>query len=500
MTKQEELFVEPAEVSGTQRDRLPQGWSIMRIDEFSEKPQYGWTTKASNSGSLRLLRTTDMSSGSVNWASVPFCTDHPKDVGKYLLKPGDILVSRAGSVGKSFLIKDPVESVFASYLVRIRTQAEPQYLHYYMQSLDYWNQIAEKSAGIAVPNVNGTKLASLEVPVAPLETQRAIVSKIDELFSDIEAGERALKRARKALERYRKSVLKAAVTGELTADWREANQDKLEPASTLLDRILTARREAWEKAELAKMNAKGKPPKTDAWKKKYKEPPSSSDGAVGALPETPKKWALASMDQLTSKITSGSRDWKKYYGRGEAVFILAQNIRPLRLDLSTVQNVDPPLDDRDALRSAVQPEDVLVTIVGANTGDVCRVTEQLHRHYVCQSVALLRPAVPETGKFLELYLNAEDAGRKQMDRYIYGAGRPHLSFDQLRDLAVPIPSIEEIEAIVERVEERLALIDHVEATLSEQDRRVVALRQSVLKAAFSGQLRLTDTIESLEAA
>lgn len=70
------------------------------------KPQYGWTTKASKDGSVKLLRTTDISHGKIDWDSVPYCENIPADVTKYLVQANDILVSRAGSVGVSFLIND----------------------------------------------------------------------------------------------------------------------------------------------------------------------------------------------------------------------------------------------------------------------------------------------------------------------------------------------------------------------------------------------------------
>lgn len=85
-------------------------------------------------------------------------------------------------------------------------------------------------------------------------------------------GEAALKRAQKLVEQYRQSVLKAAVTGELTKDWREKNKGKIESGEALLQRILKARREAWEQAELSKLQAKGKTHKDDSWKKNTPNP------------------------------------------------------------------------------------------------------------------------------------------------------------------------------------------------------------------------------------
>jgi len=94
----------------------------------------------------------------------------------------------------------------------------------------------------------------------PSNEQKRIVSKIDELFSSIEDGERALERVRKLVERYRQSVLKAAVTGELTRAWRDRHAGELEFGEALLTRIIEARRKAWEKSELGKMKQRASDP------------------------------------------------------------------------------------------------------------------------------------------------------------------------------------------------------------------------------------------------
>ena len=155
---------------------------------------------------------------------------------------------------------------------------------------------------------------------------------------------------------------------------------------------------------------------------------------------------------MTLRITSGSRDWQQYYGIGSGTFIMAQNVRPSRFDPSIRQPVSPPPNDPSCERSRVEESDLLVTIVGANTGDVCRVPQTLSEHYVCQSVALMRPVDRKTAKYLDYYYNAQNGGQMYYRRYIYGAGRPHLSFDQLKVTPVIIPPLDEQEAIVEAVE------------------------------------------------
>src|SRR5690606_24720681 len=123
-----------------------------------------------------------------------------------------------------------------------------------------------------VQNISSKTIEDWEMPIAPPGQQKRIVAKIEELFSHIDAGIEALKKAKQLLKQYRQSILKAAVTGELTKEWREANKDKLEPASKLLERILKERRQVWEEQQLKKIKAKGKIPKDDKWKEAYAEP------------------------------------------------------------------------------------------------------------------------------------------------------------------------------------------------------------------------------------
>jgi type I restriction enzyme S subunit len=194
------------------------------------------------------------------------------------------------------------------------------------------------------------------------------------------------------------------------------------------------------------------------------------------------------MDQLTSHITSGSRDWTKFYGEGSGTFLMAQNVRMGRLDLSFRQPVNPPANDRDRVRSQVEPDDLLVTIVGASTGFICKVPRELPEHYVCQSVALMRPVDRELADFVTLYMTSDENGQRQYARYIYGAGRPHLSFEQLKMTAVLVPPLAEQHHIVAEVERRLSLVDGLDAALATGLKRAERLRQAILKRAFAGRL------------
>ena len=178
--------------------------------------------------------------------------------------------------------------------VRMRRHAPFNVMLIYMQRPDAthvlsaadWRALRRFPKAEALPIVI---LRPLPVPVAPLNEQRRIVDALDELFSDLDAGVAALERVQAKLKHYRAAVLKAAVEGALTAEWR-AQHPATEPASALLTRILAERRRRWEETQLQKFKEAGKePPKN--WKAKYKEPVAPD---MTSLPLLPNGWCWVS--------------------------------------------------------------------------------------------------------------------------------------------------------------------------------------------------------------
>ncbi len=218
---------------------LPPGWEKTTIGKVCLKPQYGWTSKSARVKGLPYIRTTDLSGGSVDWESVPSCLTLPDDESKYLLNHGDILVCRAGSVGISYLVTDPPRAVFASYLIRLRTKGgivDPQYLNLFMQSSAYWNAISETKVGIATPNVNATRLASIPFPLAPRDRQRCIARRVGSRLGKLDILTASMEDCLQTSKILRQSVLAEAFAGRLVP--QDPND---EPASVLLDRIRASR-------------------------------------------------------------------------------------------------------------------------------------------------------------------------------------------------------------------------------------------------------------------
>ena len=190
-----------------------------KIGELA-KTQYGYTESATDEVvGPKFLRITDIQNGVVNWPLVPYCKINSENYKKYMLKKGDIVVARTGATtGKSYLIKDNVDAVFASYLIQIKIDSSdliPQYLYKFMQSPEYWEQITDFSSGIAQPGVNAKKLKEIQFPLPDIDEQKEIVRILDDLLEKEEQAKEAAQQVLEQIEIIKKSILARAFRGEL---------------------------------------------------------------------------------------------------------------------------------------------------------------------------------------------------------------------------------------------------------------------------------------------
>jgi type I restriction enzyme S subunit len=275
------------------------------------------------------------------------------------------------------------------------------------------------------PRVKFESIAEFEFGLPPLSEQRRIVEKIETLFARLNKGEEAVRHVQTLLKRSRQSVLKAAMTGQLTADWREANVV-----------------ERWREIELG---------------------------------------------DITDFLTSGSRGWAEYYAADGALFIRAQNLKYDRLDLEDVAFVRLPARS-EGTRTRVNRGDLLITITGANVTKSAIVDVDLGEAYVSQHVGLLRLNDEADPEFVYWFLVAKAGGRKQLEAFAYGAGKPGLNLTNIREVRLELPSLPEQREIVQRIQREISRSTAVEKWCEHELTRSIALRQSILKQAFSGRL------------
>ena len=216
---------------------IPKKWTWVKTRNISYDIQYGYTKSASkNPTGCKFLRITDIQNNEVAWEEVPYCNINNKDKKKYLLKEGDILFARTGAtVGKSYLIKrDSPESIFASYLIRLKLSlfVNKLYVYYFFKSPLYWKQIKAGQVGTGQPNFNGTKLGNLLIPVCIIKEQEQIVQEIESRLSVCDKIEESVESGLIKIEHLRQSILKKAFEGKLVPQ----DPDDL-PAEELLKQI-----------------------------------------------------------------------------------------------------------------------------------------------------------------------------------------------------------------------------------------------------------------------
>ncbi len=215
---------------------VPSSWVWTTVNDISKSILYGVSESAKSEGKYKLLRITDIQNNQVDWETVPF-TDFDEDkVSSYILHDGDIVFARTGAtVGKSYLIDGlRQKAIYASYLIRVQTfdLILPEYVKRFFESGYYWEQIELGSVGIGQPNVNGTILGNLNIPLPPPVEQQRIVAEIKKWFALIDQIEHGKDDLQSIIKQAKSKILDLAIHGKLVP--QDPND---EPASELLKRI-----------------------------------------------------------------------------------------------------------------------------------------------------------------------------------------------------------------------------------------------------------------------
>lgn len=200
---------------------MKNGWLTKQLGVVSAI-NYGYTESASSEAiGPRFLRITDIQDDQVRWDRVPYCRIELAELSKYRLASGDIVFARTGATtGKSFLVDEPPEAVFASYLIRLRLLDRgllPKFVALFFQSDGYWKSIKDGSIGSAQGGFNATKLAALSIPIPPLPEQQRIVGILDKAFEGIATAkanaDKNLQNARALFESNLQSVFMRGGSG-----------------------------------------------------------------------------------------------------------------------------------------------------------------------------------------------------------------------------------------------------------------------------------------------
>ena len=451
-------------------DSLPSGWLWKPFGEVVTHSQNGVSKRRSTNGApTPVLRLADIREGEVDESSPREIKLSDQELSKYALRDGDLLCVRVNGsrslTGRLVYFRSRKVWAYCDHFIRFHVKSEvadSKYLAHYFNTEAVRRYLGKHMVSTAGQNTvsQGTMLG-VAVPFAPVNQQRDIVAEIEKQFSRLDEAVANLKRVRANLKRYKAAVLKAAVEGKLTEDWRKQHPD-VEPASKLLERILAERRAKW--------NGRGK----------YKEPAKPE---AGTLPLLSNSWIWTVFEQISIRVTVGHVGPMKHEYVSKGIpFLRSQNIRENKFDPEGLLFISP--DFHSKLSKSVIRSGDLAVVRSGSVGVTCVIPDTLGEANCADLVLIQGPLglVPQFGAY---YMNS--MAKRHIEAGKVGIALTHFNTRSVAALPVPLPPLAEQERIVSEVERRLSVIEELEAAVRANLTRADRLRQSILSQAFSGR-------------
>lgn len=454
---------------------LPDHWHSARLGELTKE------VSRVNPGDHPEKKITyiDISSIDNDRYSITEPTEHLGDEApsraRQLIKEGDILFSTVRTYLRNIaLVPQNHDGDIASTgfcVVRPSDVLDSQFFFYYSLTPDFVEPLNKRQRGTSYPAVRDDDVFEQVIPLPPLPEQRRIVAKIEELFSNLDAGMDDLQAAGQQLERYRLSVLQAAVEGRLTADWRRTHDP--EPADELHDRIWNEKKQLYDSGEI----------------RKPKERPEPEEDAIPF--SIPERWSWIRITELMYNWRSGLE--KRNSEQGPELkypYVKMGDItNDGRLTLDSVTRVDAEPEDVEKYK--LSRGDFLFNVRNSKklVGKSCVFDVESDETYLFNNNIL---RVDFGGKVSTKYINywfCSAAGRDMLEEL--KSSTTNVAAIYHKDFftcIVPLPPLAEQKQIVDEVERLLSVADDAAATADREHTRAKRLRQSILKQAFSGQL------------
>jgi type I restriction enzyme S subunit len=462
---------------------LPKGWRVLPIEDClapingKKKVGQGWSPQCEKEASPSatqwgVLKTTAIQAGEFLEGENKLLPENLEPRPQIEVKAGDLLTTCAGPrsrCGVTCLVRETRPRLMISgKMYRYRADKaviDAEYLEAYLQTQQAWDAIDKMKTGGSDSGLNLThdRFLALPIPVAPLPQQRRIVSAIETQLGRLDAAVANLDAAKAKLKRYKQAVLKAAVEGALTEEWR-AKQKRMSGAQQLLEEILAER-------------------KHTAIKSKDKQAIAPGDD----LPKLTDGWVWASLEQI------GQPNRPIIYGiikpgphvEDGVPYVRVTEMKDGTIDVDSLRKASKERAAKFA-RATLAAGDVLISKDGT-IGRVAVVPPELEGGNITQHV-MRAPVSRLVDRDYIVWAIRSDQCQNWLTGETRGVALRGVNVEDFRRLPIPLPPRNEQTAIVAQVEDRMARTAQLEATLDAQLLQSTRLRQAVLKRAFEGRL------------
>ncbi|EDI3766905.1 restriction endonuclease subunit S [Salmonella enterica subsp. enterica serovar Kentucky] len=440
--------------------KLPEGWVDTQLGNIVD---YGKATKrvlSDVNDDTWVLELEDIEKESSKLLSTIRASERPFKSTKNSFKRGDVLYGKLRPyLNKIIIAKE--DGVCTTEIIPLC--AEPsccnKYIFYWLKSSTFQGYVNDVSYGVNMPRLGTADGLKAPLRLAPLAEQKIIAEKLDTLLAQIDSTKARLEQIPQILKRFRQAVLAAAVSGNLTAEWRMNNN------SNIVE-------EEIEKVK-NKLIAKKIIKKDLIYSKLDRKYPIPSD------------WLYVKLQSIATKITDGEHKPPKREPAGQ-LLISARNIQDGYLKLSDVDYVGDA--EFQKLRNRCDPDsgDVLISCSGS-IGRVCLVDEN-SKYVMVRSVALIKLMQDFVINKYMMYLLQSPLLQKEIEENSKSTAQANLFLGPIKNLGIPLPPVPEQAEIVRRVEQLFAYADTIEKQVNSALTRVNSLTQSILAKAFRGEL------------
>lgn len=413
---------------------------------------------------------------------------------KQVLRSGDVLVSmtRPNLNAVAMVPKHLNGSIGSTGFHVLRSKhADPAFIFYAVQSRTFIEAMCLKVQGALYPAVRPSDISAFCLPPFALARQRLIVAKIEELFSELEAGEESFRQARRQLGVYRQSLLKQAFEGKLTVDWRQQNPELLSSPDQLLQRLQAERQKRYEElvtdweVAIKKWEAGTKSEKRPSRPKRPAPAKEITLDESQPLFSLPNCWVWLRFDSACYESVLGKMlDAAK--NRGELKPYLKNiNVRWGQFDLEDLFLIR--IENTEIERYKANVGDLIICEGGEPGRCAVWSSNQDREVFLQKALHRVRFTPSVSPYFIELLMSFL-ASTKRLEKNFTGTTIKHLTGAGLAGVPVPLCSLPEQQEIVRLLDEQFTAIEQNEREIDAALKRSEALRQSILKKAFSGQL------------
>ena len=429
---------------------IPESWEWVTLKMIAITELGKTLDKAKNQGDYKpYLCSINVYWSGIDLTKVKEARFEKNEISKYKLKKGDLLICEGGDVGRSAIWENDQEMYYQNALHRVRFYGgiNPYYFRLLMECYKGNKILDKKSKGMTIKHLVQTALNAIYFPLPPIQEQQRIVDKFQSLIPILEqynTSEIRLSNLNIGFpDLLKKSILQEAVQGKLVP--QDPND---EPAAVLLERI---------RAEKQKLIAEGKIKKNKHESIIFRRDNSHYEKLDGIercidneIPfDIPDIWTFVRLQTICKKITDGEHKTPKRVTDYCGFFLLsARNVRDGYISLNDVDYVNKTEYLNISKRCNPVKNDILISCSGS-VGRCCTVDDD-NNYVMVRSAAMISP-IQCNSKYI-MYAIQSPMVQKQISEKIKQAVQANLFQGAIRELLIPVPTLEEQFRIVNQIE------------------------------------------------